>query len=144
MKKVIIIIITVIIIFLILSLVNLNKDNKIKENNINTNSSSIKMQIEEGTLSTTGATLLITDNSKENYIYDRNYKIERLENNEWKELEYKEKIANETLLPDENGKLEVTADWSMVYGELSEGKYRLTKIARKDNSAKEIYVEFEI
>ena len=102
------------------------------------------MTIKEGTLTKTSATIQITDNNEEPYSYGEWYRIDKKENEQWKELDT---IDNQTVpeisLPMlEYGKVERNLEWSDVYGELEQGEYRIVKRPVGENS--EIYVEFTI
>ena len=103
----------------------------------------ISMQIKEGTLTTTGATVIITDTTKQSYTYGEWFRIDKMENGTWKELE----PITEEYWFNLNGysvgndnKLEINQSWGSLYGELGQGKYRLVKKANNHD----ISVEFEI
>ena len=106
----------------------------------------VSLSIKEGTLTKTGATVIITDNNKDTYIYGESFRIDKKENGEWKKLEIIDDTFGFTDIAwsvGNNGKLERKHDWSKLYGELAEGEYRLVKDVY-DNGYKEIWVEFNI
>ena len=116
----------------------------------NNKAKGVTMQIKEGTLTNIGATVIITDISGKNNIYGESYKIEKYENNKWKELNpiikesYFWNDIGYTIGPD--NKLELNIQWKWLYGELPEGKYKLTKetSSPKETAKHYVSVEFEI
>ncbi len=79
----------------------------------------------------TGATIVITDLSGEDNTYGESYRIDKLEDGKWYELEdildgnvgwnmmgYKINDDNE---------LRMEIDWEWLYGSLEKGKYRIVK-----------------
>lgn len=90
----------------------------------------VTMTIKEGTLTKTSATIIITDLSNQKYTYGGYFRIDRKENETWKEV----KLTRENFVfndmaygVDKNGKLEMEQNWSVMYGKLNSGKYRLVK-----------------
>ena len=69
---------------LILVIVTGCKDDRILKND------NITMSIEDGTLTKTSATIIITDLSNNINVYSEWFRIEKKENNKWKELKTKE------------------------------------------------------
>lgn len=59
----------------------INTDSKLNEEE------DISMIIKEGTLSRTGATVIITDVSGKDNVYGQEYRIDKKENGKWKELD---------------------------------------------------------
>lgn len=110
-------------------------------------SNNISMQIKEGTLTKTGATvIIINDNNNENYKYSKWFRIDKLENDTWKMLKPIDKnhISDELASNDTQlGNLEYNVDWSELYGKLKKGKYRLVKRIYEDEY-KYFIVEFSI
>ena len=45
----------------------------------------VSIKIKEGTLTNTGATIIITDTTDKNYSYGEPYRIDKKENGKWKE-----------------------------------------------------------
>lgn len=90
----------------------------------------VSMKIKEGTLTKTGATVIITDTSNADHTYGLEYRIDKMENNEWIPLKMKPEKYGWKLIGyhvDENNQLEMEHDWDFLYGELEEGHYRLVK-----------------
>lgn len=156
MKKslIIIIIISIFIIgcgmyILCTNAINLRPKNKL--NNVdseqiaeNKTIDKVKILIKDGTLTKTGATIIISDENEQPYTYGKWYRIDKKENGVWKELipiidnyswiEIAYKIG-------EDGKLEQKIDWTKLYGELKNGEYRLVKDI---NYNQYFWVEFNI
>lgn len=102
----------------------------------------ITMEIKEGTLTKTGATIVITDLSGKNNTFSKEFRIDQKRGGKWYTL--KDKSKNEVnVIPgqkEEDKKLEQELNWEKNYGTLSDGYYRIVK---KINN-KDIVVEFEI
>ena len=102
----------------------------------------ITMEIKEGTLTKTGATIVITDLSGMNNTFSKEFRIDQKRGGKWYTL--KDKSKNEVNVvagqQEENKKLEQELNWEKNYGTLSDGYYRIVK---KINN-KDIVVEFEI
>lgn len=102
----------------------------------------ITMEIKEGTLTKTGATIVITDLSGKNNTFSKEFRVDQKRGGKWYTL--KDKSKNEVdVMPgqkEENKKLEQELNWEKNYGTLSDGYYRIVK---KINN-KDIVVEFEI
>lgn len=103
----------------------------------------IILSIKEGTLTKTGATIIITDKSNKDYTYGKDFILEKKIKNTWYKL-----AAQETWWDlvgykiDENNTLELEQKWEEIYGKLKNGTYRILKsIGTTDEY---IYVEFEI
>lgn len=114
---------------------------------------SILMEVKEDTRTSRGATFIIRNTTDQEYAYGQPYTIEKLDNGNWKELD--------TLTGDPlswnaviytikaNEEKELNIDWSLGYGELESGTYRLVKNdLRKSRSAESrtypLYAEFDI
>ena len=112
--------------------------------------SGVWMKIKKGTLTKTGATIIITDLSGKNNTYGEEYRIDKLENNEWKELPVVVKgnygwnsIGYHV---GKDNKLELEINWEWLYGKLEQGTYRIVKGTSPKYDLKEKYfsVEFTI
>lgn len=103
----------------------------------------ITMEIKEGTLTKTGATIVITDLSGKNNTFNKEFRIDQKRGGKWYTLKDKSKNEVDVVAGqkgEENKKLEQELNWEKNYGTLSDGKYRIVK---KINN-KDIVVEFEI
>lgn len=91
----------------------------------------VSMKIKEGTLTSSSATIIITDLSGGKWLYGSSYSIQKYVYGEWKELEYAHDTAINAMAyyPDPNGVLEMKLDWKYMYGSLLKGKYRIVKYA---------------
>lgn len=114
---------------------------------------SVYMEVKEDTRTSKGATFIIKNTTDEEYAYGPTYTIEKFENQAWTEID--------TLTGDPlswnaiaytlkaNEEKELNIDWSLGYGELKSGTYRLVKSdIRKSNSPESrtysVYAEFDI
>lgn len=106
-----------------------------KEKNSIGNKSDIKisktndvgMSIKDGTLTNTGATLILSNNSDKDFSYGNPYEIEVKKNNEWHKInvELDFTLPAFILLSKETKEIEI--DWKYGYGKLSKGTYRIIK-----------------
>lgn len=110
----------------------------------------ISMEIVEGTLTNTGATIVITDLSGEDNTYGEWYRIDRMENGKWYELE---DIVNGDVSwhmvgysVGEDNKLTMDVKWEWLYGPLDNGKYRIVKsfISENPYDVRHVAAEFTI
>ncbi len=90
----------------------------------------VSMSIKEGTLTPTGATIVITDTSKRNNIYGDPFIIYKEEETGWVLLD--PIIENYGFNDigyqvDKNNTLELTTNWEWLYGTLESGNYKLIK-----------------
>ena len=104
------------------------------------------MSIKDGTLTKTGATVVITDISSRNNIYGEPYRIDKFVDGEWKTLD--------TIIDDyawisigytvgEDNKLELDINWEWLYGELELGKYRIVKDTSESGEGTTHYITAE-
>ena len=111
--------------------------------------SKVKMAIKDEEVTSEGIEIIIEDKNETPYVYDSWFEIEKLENNEWKKLQYRDDYVSDDIgymiyvLKD--GKLEEKINWSKEYGILDRGKYKLIKRCMdEDDIYKYIEIEFEI
>ncbi len=101
----------------------------------------VSIKIKDDTLTKTSATIIITDKSNKDYNYDEWFRIDKKENNKWKELEtISSNWIDLPVYKIENNTLEMNQDWTNIYGSLKKGNYRLVK----EVNDKYISVEFTI
>ena len=94
-------------------------------------------------VSSKGATLTIKDTNEEKFVYGEWYKLVKVENGEWLELETLtgRLVFNElAYVPDSQGEVKFVIDWAETYGELPAGTYRLMK----DVNSRYISAEFVV
>jgi len=105
----------------------------------------VKLEIKEGTLTSTGATVIITDKNENPYGWGVPYFIEIEEDGIWTEAQdlYRISWIEIAYELDENGQYEQEINWEKFYGELKPGNYRLVKNVY-DNGYINFYVEFTI
>ena len=106
-----------------------------KEKNSIGNKSNIKisktndvvMSIKDGTLTNTGATLILSNNSDKDFSYGNPYEIEVKKNNEWHKInvELDFTLPAYVLLSKETREIDI--DWKYGYGKLAKGTYRIIK-----------------
>ena len=134
---------------------NINVDERFKrnENIMQKNVGSILLQVKEDTRTSKGATFLIKNTTDEEYAYGPTYTIEKYENHTWKEIDT---LTGEPLTWNSivyslksHEEKEFIIDWSLGYGELKSGTYRLVKSdLRKAKSPESrsycVYAEFDI
>ena len=129
-----------------LSFLNSNIENvaNIEENGNVENASDSSMVIKDGTLTPSGATVVLTNS----YGYDRWFRIDKEENGEWKEAETinnNYSFTAEAYLTNGNSEVEIPIDWTDLYGTLENGKYRIVKRAFNNLNREEyVSVEFTI
>lgn len=90
----------------------------------------IKLEIDDSTISNKGLTLVITDNNKPAGSWGPGYEIMKLENEDhWITLKPNEDVAfNEiAYVLDENNQWHYKVDWTNFYGELETGTYKIKK-----------------
>jgi len=123
--------------------INKNFDNESDLNELE----HVSMTIREGTLTRTGATIIITDYSDNNYIYGSSFRLDKKENGVWIELE---NICDNCAFNamgygvDKAGKLVMEQHWGRMYGSLENGTYRIVKDAfpKSDTPISEEYVPY--
>ena len=113
----------------------------------------VSLSVESNTLTSKGATFIIKNNSKENYTYGAEYKIQVKKDGQWYDIELDQPLAWNSMAYSliSREQREINIDFTYGYGELSKGQYRLVKkvFKEKDIPVDEtkyqyVYVEFEI
>ena len=134
---------------------NIKADEIIKHtgNSEQKNVGSVLLEVKEDTRTSKGATFIIKNTTDEEYAYGPTYTIEKFENQAWTEIDT---LTGEPLTWNSivyslnaNEEKEFIIDWSLGYGELKSGTYRLVKSdLRKANSPESrlysVYAEFDI
>ena len=85
-------------------------------------------------------TVVITDHSKNEFIYGSSYRIDYERNGKWYYLSPKSELVFNSMVyhPDKNGKLTFDIDYTYGYGLLDKGKYRIVKdVIRRDDPCNE-------
>ena len=134
---------------------NINVDERFKHNEIKEqkNVGSVLMEVKEDTRTSKGATFIIRNTTNEEYSYGPAYTIEKYENQVWKEIDT---LTGDPLTWNSivyslksHEEKEFIIDWSLGYGELKSGTYRLVKSDLRKSKSPEsrsysIYAEFDI
>lgn len=107
-------------------------------------SSNIEMIIKEGSLTKTSATLIMkAKNKEEKFSTGAAFEIEKKEKGTWTGLPINAEVTWIAIayIPNDEGIIEIKADWKDLYGELEKGEYRISKqLAQNVN----VYAEFTI
>lgn len=134
-----------------LGLYGCNKDGlKLKgKSNIELSLTEVSMTIKEGTLSKTGATVILNNNSDKEYLYGTSYEIEVMKNGEWYKIDAVLYFTSIAYSLDPHESVELTLSWQEGYGKLDSGTYRIIKNvdALKEDGSYDNYdiaVEFSI
>ncbi len=130
-KRVINVVGVLALLIFLLALIIFFKPREIKIINLAEN---ITMKIKEGSLTNTGATVIITDLSGDENVdlINRKFKIDYKKNDKWYRLESKIKNEVTVMTTDnvmENGDNTYTQEinWERYYGKLGKGHYRIVK-----------------
>jgi len=111
----------------------------------------LEARIAENTLTLTGLTLVLTNNTERRYYYGNPFRIEKLVGNEWVEPGFIDSVL--WTLPafnlDSGDEVEIEKNWENIYGALEPGTYRIIKsyaYLREpgDFDEYEVYAEFMI
>lgn len=89
----------------------------------------------------TGATMIITDLSGKDHLYNECYSIEKYNNDIWQNIAKESNTCNMVGVKSSNSNQIIwNLDWTDRYGPLDSGKYRIVKVESFGN----IYGEFII
>lgn len=138
--------ITIVIILVVtFSKINTRKKSMIESTNISNNNTQkkeqissknnwdidrIKIIVKTDSITKTSAIINIEDQNENPKEWELNFGIQRAgDNNTWVDLISKVRpmSLHTTIQPNENGITEIPLDWTEMYGELSEGTYRIVK-----------------
>lgn len=132
MKKVLIILVSGMMLFVLTGCDNKKGNDNIKigkESNINITDKNIILRIKDGTLSNTGATLILENSSDITISFGEDYWLEIEQNGKWYSLETINDFVVNTplyhLKPSESKEKDI--DWGYAFGTFPKGKYRITK-----------------
>ncbi len=137
MKKRVVIVVSVLVLFVVLlALLICFKPKEIKNLNLAEN---ITMKIKEGSLTNTGATVIITNlSSDENVnLINSEFKIDYKKNEKWYRLESKIKhevtvMTGENVVDNKDNTYTQEINWERYYGKLDKGHYRIVKEVKTD------------
>lgn len=99
-----------------------------KKSDIKISQNDVTLTIKDGTLTNTGATLILKNNSSKYYHYGNPYEIEIKKDGEWHHInvELNFTLPAYGLNPGESKEIEL--NWEHGYGKLSTGAYRIIKV----------------
>ncbi len=99
------------------------------ESKPNRDSEKVTLSIEEGTLTTTGCTLIIKDENAIPYGWGEAYLIQEVTENAYGELKPKNELVFTDIgyVPNQENIIKQRINWNNFYGSLKPGKYRLVK-----------------
>lgn len=102
---------------------------KVEEIKFNRNKEKVTIEVLIDTVTSSGATIVITDKNKDSYGWGKSYKIEKKVEEEWKAIKPKNEMIFEEIayVLDQNGQFKQNIDWTRFYGELESGTYRIVK-----------------
>lgn len=108
----------------------------------------VSMKIKEGTLSSSSATIIITDTSNQDYIYGESYYLEKYSYGAWIEvpITFKGNHGFNSIGYSINSKthtLELKKNWEWLYGKLPQGNYRLITSTSKPGDIINHYLSAE-
>ena len=97
------------------------------KSDIKVSQNDVIMTIKEGTLTNKSATLVLTNNSDNNFQYGNPYEIEIKKDGEWHKIN--DELYFNLLLFQLSAKesKEIELDWENEYGKLAKGTYRIIK-----------------
>jgi len=114
----------------------------------NTKDAVVTMHVKEGTVSSTGLTYILVNNTDMIYFYGHEYCISKKTDGFWKPIQI---INNDVAFRDTaislnpNQTTEVNLYWFNFYGELQQGVYKIEKTIHNDNRSElALTFEFEI
>ncbi len=90
----------------------------------------ISVVIKEGSLSPSGLTLVFRNNNEQEYIFNNEFYLQKYDNDKWMAVN---SIIDNYAFSDigniipKNESIEFDINWKWLYGELSDGKYRIIK-----------------
>lgn len=130
MKKIILIILLCGIMFLGLTgCVNSKSepDTEKESDTIITQITDITLSIKEGTLTNTGATLILSNYSDKNIEYGNPYRIEHKQDGKWYKIDVELNFTLPAFILKPYETKEIELDWEYGYGKLAPGTYRIIK-----------------
>ena len=87
----------------------------------------VTMTIKDGTLTNSGATLILTNNSDKNFQYGNPYEIEIKKDGEWHKINVELNFTMPAFQLSARENKEIEINWENGYGKLAKGTYRIIK-----------------
>ena len=117
-----------------------------KESNIEIVEKGISLSIKENTLTETGATLILKNDSDVDVEYGTSYEMEIKKDGEWHKINVELNFNSIAYILKSNTSKEIELNWKEGYGKLATGDYRLIKhidIEKEDETFDTFYVSAE-
>ncbi len=105
------------------------------KSNIQISQNNISLSVKDGTLTSTGATLVLKNDSSKVLRYDEEYEIETKQDGEWHKINVELNFNEPLWAVEQNKSEEIELKWEHSYGKLAKGEYRIIK---------EVYFENEL
>ena len=143
-KLIITLIVLSILVLILLVIFNLFNENIFNKDIPNQNILDITMKIKEGTLTRTGATIILE--GKNDFFCGSSYSIEKKEKRGWNPVNEMDGYIWGMMQygSGNNRKMDFNLDWFELYGELEDGEYRLVKSVSTNEKTIKLYAEFTI
>ena len=89
----------------------------------------VTVEVLMDTVTSNGATIVVTDKNEDSYGWGKSYKVQQKANGEWLDLTPIAEMSFEDLAYglDKNGQFKQNVDWTRYYGKLEKGTYRIVK-----------------
>lgn len=97
------------------------------KSDIQISSNDVSISIKEGTLTNTGATLILTNNSDKEFQYGDSYEIEIKKGKKWYKINVKLYFNLPAFFLKSKESKEIELNWENEYGKLAKGTYRIIK-----------------
>lgn len=107
-----------------------------KESNIMDIKEGISLTIKEGTLTKTGATLILKNEKYDEIQYGAEYEIEIKKNNKWYKIDALLNFILPLYVLNKGSEDEFNINWENGYGKLKPGEYRILKNITAENKDK--------
>ena len=106
-----------------------DNENNFNEIVFNRKPENVTVEVVPDTVSSKGATIIITDNNEDSYAWGKSYKLQKKENGQWKDLNAITEMSFEEIayILDDNNQYTQKIDWTVFYGKLEKGTYRIAK-----------------
>ena len=99
----------------------------LEKSKIKVSKSDVKFYVKEGTLTRSGATLILKNNGDKILNYGEPYEIEKYEDGSWRKIEADLNFIMPLYGLNPGEEKEINLDWEYGYGKLNKGKYRVLK-----------------
>ena len=125
---------------------SLIKSNYRTISDIKTTENDVSLSIKENTLTNTGATLILKNNSNTEIQYGNSYEIEIKHNKKWYKLDGEMYFTLPLFFLEPNKTVELEVNWEDGYKKLKKGTYRIIKkikIEKENNTFDSFYIAAE-